>query len=1062
MKALLRIFGWNGVEGGLSLSSLIVWTLTGLAVGSALLLTVTLYTSFSRSLAVEFSDRVRTESEEATLQMEQELSDVRTRLKEIAGDNAIRVTMMLGVDYQLGERLAALQGRIPGARYFVSRLGDGRVFGPEIPERDKGRLRFLMEWAPYVGVVSEAPDGGFTISYSLPIARRTERLGTVACVYSFSGGRLRGEGVLRDDSRLLVRQGQRYRDLFTGRDVALEHLAPEDGWSPRAAEVRLEGVKGLLVSSGRYPELCYFAGLHPLQTARDSLLLSAVSVTGALLVACLAISILLGRRLARPLTELTARALTVADGRGERTVGDVGSRVAEVSQLSRALNTMLDNLWQAEEMTRYRELFEGVADAVIIHDAEGRILECNAQAPELVGLHRRRFLEHTVYTLVPVRSRHILRSAMEAAASKWSVQEFEIPFEAAQGRELVTEIRMRKIRYRDQGVLLSVVRDVTDRKKAEVELLVAKQEAEAANRAKSAFLATMSHEIRTPMNAVLGMADLLRESDLTSDQRGYVQIVRSSGELLLEIINDILDLSKIESGQIVLEKVRFDPEQLVSKIARIMHPIAAGKGVEIVPFVDREVPPLLLGDPTRLQQVLVNLVSNAVKFTECGMIEIVLGCRVDDDGRLWIEGAVEDTGIGIPEDKLETIFDSFTQADHSTTRRYGGTGLGLTITRRLVELMGGHVHVHSRLGEGSRFSFGIPVEVVEECRDDRRMNVDLAGRRICVLDDNPVAGRRLGTMLREWGAKVHLVVDQDAAAQSLREAKDSGREFDLLLLDGDLGTSDGFVVADKLRESIGAAVPRLVVMPLSIEPRCDPEIMRVFRVSACLSKPVTRRNLLEVLQYVFGSGDAPAAPRRRARDEPETPGRTARVLLAEDSENNRLLVEYYLRGQPYELICVPNGREAVEAFRRGNFDVVLMDIQMPVMDGLAATREIRTLERQANRPRVPVIALTANAFEHDRRQSREAGCTDYLSKPTRKADLLRTLARYVAEGGEDGRGDNGGGDNGAACPDNVTLGQAGNGGNGEGGGAVSGGDADGGPNRPRDAGRDDAHGKENG
>jgi signal transduction histidine kinase/DNA-binding response OmpR family regulator len=528
------------------------------------------------------------------------------------------------------------------------------------------------------------------------------------------------------------------------------------------------------------------------------------------------------------------------------------------------------------------------------------------------------------------------------------------------------------------------------------ELREAKEAAEVASRAKGDFLASMSHEIRTPLNAVVGMADLLSETELGVDQREYVQILRRGGDTLLDLINDILDLSKVEAGHLELERTEFNLHELAERTTELLAIRAHEKGLELVCQVDPGVPSRLVGDATRLRQILVNLIGNAIKFTERGevVVRVVNDPRADALGGVLV--SVSDTGIGIPAEKRETIFESFTQGDASTTRKYGGTGLGLTISKRLVELMGGRIWVESTPGQGSTFRFTARLGVPEEAQSPAAgRRPDLHGLRTLVVDDNATNRLVLRTTLASWGISVTEADSGERGLAELDRAARDGAPYQLLLLDARMPGIDGFQVAQEVHNARDAAggLAGLTVMMLTSEGRTrDTLRCHELGVASYLVKPIKQSELLAAITTALGLAPAASAPL------PGTPAsalaagaRGLRILLVEDSGDNRVLVLSYLKGTPCRVDIAENGQIAVEKFLSSHYDLVLMDVEMPVMDGYAATRAIRQWEGTHAREPTPIVALTAYARAEDAQRCRDAGCSTHLAKPVRKADLIQTV-----------------------------------------------------------------------
>ena len=655
-------------------------------------------------------------------------------------------------------------------------------------------------------------------------------------------------------------------------------------------------------------------------------------------------------------------------------------------------------------------IVDNVPIMLFVKEAEElRFVRFNRASEELVGMDREEVLGKCDFDLFPPELAEFFTQKDRAVLANGVM--VEIPEEVLDtqnhGRRI---LHTKKIPVLDSTgqprFLLGISEDITEKKQTEIALQEAKEAAEAASRAKSDFLANMSHEIRTPMNAVLGMTELLLDTKLDGTQREYVKMVHESGESLLSLINDILDFSKIESGKFNLDQTEFNLHEMLGDTMKTLAVRASHKDLELAVHVATDVPAALVGDPGRLRQIVMNLVGNAVKFTERGEIVLDVSCRSRDAETVELLFLVRDTGIGIPKEKIDRIFQAFEQADTSTTRRYGGTGLGLTITSRLVQLMGGSIWVESTPGMGSTFFFTARIGIAAHGASNQNGNgiAQLKGTRVLLVDDN--ATNRL--ILTEILENNHLrpVAAQTAsdAFEKIRKARAMGEPFSLLLTDVNMPDVDGFMLIEKIRRDERLRDLTIIVLTSGDRPG-DHDLCEKLNVAAHLRKPIKQSELMQSI--VLALGVTRPEPEQPSRSDDVQPAiRPLRILLAEDSYPNQVLATGLLRKRGHQITVVNNGQEAIDKIKAEVFDLVLMDVQMPVMDGLEATKSIRSLEaREKLNPQIrnpiPIVAMTAHAMKGDRERCLESGMTGYLSKPIRTHELDEILAElFAAKNGE--------------------------------------------------------------
>jgi PAS domain S-box-containing protein len=626
---------------------------------------------------------------------------------------------------------------------------------------------------------------------------------------------------------------------------------------------------------------------------------------------------------------------------------------------------------------------------------DGTIVSWNAAAEALFGYSPDEILGRHVSTLVPLDRADEVPQVLGLLRRGERLSHFETTRVRKDGTRLTVSLTVSPIKS-TAGVVVgaaAIAHDISERKRAELELKKAKEDAEAANRAKSEFLANMSHEIRTPMNGVLGMTELVLNTDLTSEQREYLDMVKTSANRLLVIINDILDFSRIEAGKLDLEVTPFCLRESLARIVKPLALRAQQKGLEMLCDVRPEVPEEIVADPTRLTQVLSNLLDNAIKFTNQGEVE--LRAEVDSqhaDGAS-LHFAVRDTGIGIPQAKQKSIFEAFTQADGSTSRRFGGTGLGLTISTRLVELMGGRIWVESEPGRGSCFHFTAQVGLVEikpplEPAELAR----LEGLSVLVADDNAPSRHIVAELLKSSGMKPVLAASGAEALTRLEEAQAANASFDLMILDCHTAQMSGFELAEEIRQRPAlAGIPILMLTSAGL--RSAAARCRKLGIAAYLTKPVNQYQLVESIRAALGRQAAGGAtPPLITHYTLHARESKLRVLLAEDNAVNQRLAVRLLKKQGHSAVVVRTGRAALKALDEQEFDLVLMDVRMPDMNALEAAAAIREREK-ANGKRVPIIAMTAHAMAADQQRYLAAGVDGYVTKPVSGQTLAREINR---------------------------------------------------------------------
>ncbi|HEY0846383.1 MAG TPA: response regulator [Noviherbaspirillum sp.] len=635
-------------------------------------------------------------------------------------------------------------------------------------------------------------------------------------------------------------------------------------------------------------------------------------------------------------------------------------------------------------------------DAIICVDSGQRIILFNQGAERVFGWKTEEVLGQELNRLLPQRyhaghGKHIESFDKSGRMARKMAERQAIFAIRKDGTEFPAEASISRLEVEGDVIYTVILRDISARKAYERELELAKEKAEAAMQAKSMFLANMSHEIRTPLNAVIGMTSLLLNTRIDEEQRDYAETIRASSEVLLTIINDILDYSKIEVGKLDIERQPFDLRRCIEESLDLLSPSAAEKNLNIAYFIDDSVPASLVGDVTRLRQILVNLLSNAIKFTHHGEVVVTVSARQLEDKRHEVQFSVRDTGIGIPEARLTELFQVFTQVDASTTRKYGGTGLGLAISKRLAEVMGGRMWVESKVGSGSTFYFTIVAEpsgsqLAHSFLQDR--SSAMAGRRVLIVDDNSTNRRILVKQALLWG----MVPSAAASAIEALDFVRHGHAFDVGILDMSMPEMDGLGLALEIRKYRDEhSLPLIMLTSVSNRPRDDK--MSSVKFAAYLNKPIKPTALFDALLHAMKiEPQQVAASRQRTLTGKLADTLPLKILVAEDNTVNQKVVQQLLAHLGYRADVVANGIEVLDALERQNYDVVLMDVQMPEMDGLEATRRLRARFSDG----VPrVIAMTANAMPGDREKCLAAGMDAYVSKPVELEDLRAVLMSVV-------------------------------------------------------------------
>jgi PAS domain S-box-containing protein len=656
------------------------------------------------------------------------------------------------------------------------------------------------------------------------------------------------------------------------------------------------------------------------------------------------------------------------------------------------------------EVVKLSHAMEQTGSTVIITDTKGRIEYVNPKFTETTGYTREEAVGKTPRLLKSgVQDKKVFDELWQTVSCgrEWRG---ELCNRNKSGELYWVLASISPVRSPDGETVhyVAVMEEITDRKQAEEELRQAKEAADAASLAKSAFLASMSHEIRTPINGIVGMIELVMGTKLEDEQKEYLNMARTSADALMALLGDILDFSKIEAGKLELERIKFRLGSCVGDLVKSVALHGHQKGLEVAWKIDPGVPDYLVGDPGRLRQVLINLLGNAIKFTELGEVLVRVGREADgDDQEVILHFAVSDTGIGISDEQQRDIFSAFSQVDSSMSRSKGGTGLGLAISRQLVELMGGRIWVESTLGQGSTFNFTARYGVQTAIPDrSKKAEPDaLIGLPVLIIDDSASSREMLTEQISQWGMNPTAVSGAHEALAEVEQVLGEKRQLSLILVDASMPDMDGFILAQRFRHYQELADTKIIMLTVTGRPG-DAARCRELNLNGYLTKPINPSELLEAISTVMGVAtgqvEKPLVTRHTLRE--GRPG--LRVLLAEDHPVNQVLTASLLEREGYEVAVAANGKEAIAALAESKFDLVLMDVQMPEMDGIEATTRIREMEQRTD-THLPIIAITAHALKGDREQFLAAGMDAYVAKPIHPDVLFETINEVLARAGEE-------------------------------------------------------------
>jgi two-component system, sensor histidine kinase and response regulator len=795
-----------------------------------------------------------------------------------------------------------------------------------------------------------------------------------------------------DNSRQFERDVHFHDDEVAQLDLLSVHLEQDDNI--------LAAITPISMPSG---EVIGFVHLElstqRLESGISTVIYQLIAIVMALFIVGGLLSMDLSRRFTRPLNRIRDGLLQIREGKFHEDI--VLNRSDELGEVAHSINQLAGNL---DSTTVSRDYLDRVIDSMgnmlLVVDAKSEIVLSNQTTTSLLGYSQAELLGKNIGTIIHSDDGDNLDIESQVADESSSSTTHRI-YISRDNREIPV-LQTTKTLYDATGKLERVIlntHDYTEQQLLQQELQSARDDALKAVEAKSEFLANMSHEIRTPMNGVIGMTGILLDTPLSEEQRECAETVRKSADSLLTVINDILDYSKIEAGKLDIEVLDFDLNQALEEVTDLLVFKTEDKGLEFLTEIPSDVPVQLRGDPGRIRQIILNLTNNAIKFTNEG--EIVLSAQLEnDDGEFaTIRFSVTDSGIGIPDDAMDRLFASFSQVDASTTRKYGGTGLGLTISKQLVELMGGEIGVESEVGKGSIFWFSLPLKKQpKQAIESRAVLTDIREKHVLVVDDNETNRNILHRQLASWGCRSTEVESGPLALQALEESIAANDRFDLAILDMQMPEMDGKMLGRAIK-----ADPRCANLPLilltSMGKRGDGKDMLDIGFSAYLNKPIKQSHLFDAIASILGRHLTGNANQKESLITRHTlikqKKSTKRLLLAEDNTVNQIVARKLLEKMGYHIDCVSNGAEAVATLESVPYDAVLMDCQMPELDGYQATRVIR--EASHERRSIPIIAMTANAMAGDREKCLAAGMVDYVGKPIVREELEAALLRWLPE-----------------------------------------------------------------